>query len=127
MNIYNFTVYTLQYTVYTVQYTVYSTVLYTLTLAGTRHFAILHGAGRGGGDATPPRDWLLSELELRFKRPACCLSRDEAVDTRSLTRAPLALQIFHHLIGGSNTTPRLSLLLLVVEKNGKQRSKARQK
>ena len=40
-----------------------------LTLAGTRHFAILHGT-RG---YVPPRVWLLSELELRFKnqRVAC--------------------------------------------------------
>ena len=49
----------------------------------------------------------------------------------TLTRTPLALQIFHHLLGGggSNTsnTPRLSRLLLVVEKNEKKRSKARQK
>ena len=42
-----------------------------LTLSGSRHFAILHGTGGGGCD--PPRDWLLSELELRFKnqRVAC--------------------------------------------------------
>ena len=41
------------------------------TLAGTRHFAILHGTR--GGDATPPCVWLLSELELRLKnqRVAC--------------------------------------------------------
>ena len=53
----------------------------SLTLAGTRHFAILHGTG-GGGGYDPPRVWLLSELEHRFKKPACCLSRCEAVDTR---------------------------------------------
>ena len=43
-----------------------------LILAGTRHFAILHGTG-GGGVMRPPRDWLLSELELRLKnqRVAC--------------------------------------------------------
>ena len=42
-----------------------------LTLAGTRHFAILHGTG--GCDPPPLRDWLLSELELRLKnqRVAC--------------------------------------------------------
>ena len=30
-----------------------------LTIAGTRHFAILHGTGGGGEgvDATSPRDW----------------------------------------------------------------------
>ena len=48
-----------------------------LTLAGTRHFDILHGTGEGGegegGSMRPPRDWLLSELELRLKnqRVAC--------------------------------------------------------
>ena len=44
-----------------------------LTLAGTRHFAILHGTGGGGGVRPPPRVWLLSELELRLKnqRVAC--------------------------------------------------------
>ena len=44
----------------------------SLTLAGTRHFAILHGTG-GGGGCDPPRDWFLSDLELRFKnqRVAC--------------------------------------------------------
>ena len=49
--------------------------------------------------------------------------------TVPLTRAPLALQIFHHLLGGGGvrTSPRLSRLLLVVERNGKKRSKARQK
>ena len=42
-----------------------------------------------------------------------------------LTHAPLALQIFHHLMGGGvehlqgNAFHRLSWLLLVVEKNGK--------
>ena len=46
---------------------------HSLSLAGTRYFAILQGTGGGGGDATPPRDWLLSKLELRFKnqRVAC--------------------------------------------------------
>ena len=39
--------------------------IYTLSLAGTRHFAILHGTRGGGYD--PPRVWLLSELELRLK------------------------------------------------------------
>ena len=40
-----------------------------LSLADTRHFAILHDT-RG---YDPPRVWLLSELELRFKsqRVAC--------------------------------------------------------
>ena len=39
----------------------------------------------------------------------------------TLARAPLALQIFDHLLlgGGGSNTPRLSRLLLVVEKNGK--------
>ena len=37
-----------------------------------------------------------------------------------LTRVPLALQIFHHLLGGWTVNiPRLSRLLLVAEKNGK--------
>ena len=35
---------------------------YMLTLAGTRHFAIFHGTG-----GRPPRVWLMSELEFRFK------------------------------------------------------------
>ena len=46
---------------------------------------------------------------------------------RGLTRAPLAIKIFHHLLGRGggdwegwcSNTPRLSRLLLVVEKNGK--------
>ena len=44
-------------------------ILY-LTLAGTRHFAILYGTG---GWYDPPRVWFLGELELRFKnqRVAC--------------------------------------------------------
>ena len=39
----------------------------------------------------------------------------------ALTCAPLALQIFHHLLGrgGVFNYPRLSRLLLVIEKNGK--------
>ena len=37
---------------------------------------------QGGGVMQPPRVWLLSELELRLKKPECCLSRDEAVNTR---------------------------------------------
>ena len=67
----------------------------------------------------------------------CSVIRDKDGDTRvpgltfsSLTRAPLALQIFHHLLGGGgecSNTPRLSRLLLVVEKNGKNRSKSLQK
>ena len=40
--------------------------MYTLTLAGTSHFAILHGTG-GGVGTTPPRVWPLIELELRRK------------------------------------------------------------
>ena len=44
-----------------------------------------------------------------------------------LTGATLALPIFHHLLGGVRTSPRLSRLLLVVEKNEKKSSKARQK
>ena len=51
-----------------------------LTLAGTRHFTILHGTG-GGGVATPSRlapEWARAPI----KKPACCVSRDEAVDTR---------------------------------------------
>ena len=44
---------------------------------------------------------------------------------RGLTQAPLALQIFHHLLrgGGVRTLPRISRLLFVVEKNGEKRSK----
>ena len=37
-----------------------------LTLAGTSHFAILHGIG-GGLVRPPPRVWPLIELELRGK------------------------------------------------------------
>ena len=48
-----------------------------------------------------------------------------------LTRAPLAFQIFHHLLGGGGggvrTPPHLSRLLFVVDKNEKKRSKAHQK
>ena len=45
----------------------------TLTLAGTRHSAIFHGTGGWLFGTTPPRVWLLSELELRLKnqRAAC--------------------------------------------------------
>ena len=48
---------------------------------------------------------------------------------RGLTRTPLALQIFHHLLGGGgfDTPPRLSRLLLVVYKNENKRLNARQK
>ena len=38
-----------------------------LTLAGTSHFAILHGTGEGVGTTLPPRVWSLIELELRGK------------------------------------------------------------
>ena len=42
------------------------------------------------------------------------------INVFTLTRAPLALQIFHHLLGGGGGEhPRLFRLLLVVEKNGK--------
>ena len=48
-----------------------------------------------------------------------------------LTRALLGLWIFHHLLGGGGGVfehpPRLSRLLRIVERNGKQRSKAREK
>ena len=52
-----------------------------LTLAGTRHFAILHGTSRGWCDPPPSRlalDWAWALI----KKPACCLSRDEVVDNR---------------------------------------------
>ena len=44
-----------------------------------------------------------------------------------LTRALMGLWIFHHVLGGCLNTPRLSRLLRIVEQNGKQRSKAREK
>ena len=46
------------------------------------------------------------------------------------TCAPLALQILHHILGGGGrclNIPRLSRILLVVEKNGKKSLKAREK
>ena len=49
-----------------------------LTLAGTRHLAILHGTG---GMRPPSRlapDWARALIQ----KPAYCLSRDKAVDTR---------------------------------------------
>ena len=47
-----------------------------LTLACTCHFAILHGTGGGGGVMRPlPRDWLLSELELRLKNQRVLVTR----------------------------------------------------
>ena len=47
----------------------------------------------------------------------------------NLTRALMGLWIFHHLLGGGGclNTPRLSWLLRIVERNGKRRSKAREK
>ena len=36
----------------------------------------------GGGMRPPPCVWLLIRVKAPSRKPACCLSRDEAVDTR---------------------------------------------
>ena len=54
------------------------------------------------------------------------IQRDSGRERVALARAPLALQIFHHLLGrGVFEHPRLSRPLFVIEK--KKRWKARQK
>ena len=52
-----------------------------LTLVGTRHFAIFHGT-RGRGLMPPPSRFAPNWARGLIKKPACFLSRDEAVDTR---------------------------------------------
>ena len=78
---------------------------YSLTLPGTGHFASFHGTGGwgvGGTTPVPIRPWL--------------------------TRALLGLWIFHRLLGGAfERPPPWSRLLVAVEKNERQRSKAREK
>ena len=49
-----------------------------LTLAVTRHFAILHGTGRGWYDPLAFSSWVRAPIQ----KPAYCFLRHEAVDTR---------------------------------------------
>ena len=54
--------------------------LYGLTLAGKVILVIFHGTrGEGVGISTPRAVSPLIELEIRGKKRACCLSRDEAI------------------------------------------------
>ena len=48
----------------------------SLTFAGTRHFAILHGTG-GGRVMRPPSRLAPEWARAPIQKPACCLSRDE--------------------------------------------------
>ena len=65
----------------------YKYIPIVLTLAGTRHFAILHGTRGGGGVMRLPSrlatEWDRALLcSVTVSVTACFLSRDEVVDTR---------------------------------------------
>ena len=87
----------------------------SLTLAGTRHFVILHGTGGEGGDVTP-RDWLLSKLELRFKNQCvACHERKPVTPEFNVLGQPVASEVRSMTKNGQNATSPITSHLSKLE------------